>query len=121
MKRDRLGRLGEAIAADALERAGLHLLARNVRFPEGEIDLVAAEGDTLVFVEVRTRRGGAFGSPEESVTLRKQERLVRAAQRYLQQAGRETADWRIDLVAVELDPDGRLLRVEHLRAAVEEQ
>jgi putative endonuclease len=120
MKRDRLGRLGETIAAQALEDAGLRIVARNARFPEGEIDLVATEGDTLVFVEVRTRRGDSFGSPEESLTARKQERLARAAQRYLEEQGQETVDWRIDLVAVELGADGRLRRLAHLRAVVEE-
>ena len=120
MRRDRLGKLGEAIAARALERAGLRVIARNARFPEGEIDIIAQEGETLVFVEVRARRGDAFGTPEGSVTRRKQERLVRAAQRYLQGHSLEAVDWRIDLVAVEFASNGRLLRVDHLRAVVEE-
>lgn len=121
MKRAQLGRLGETIAAEALEGAGLRIVARNARFAEGEIDLVATEGDTLVFVEVRTRRGDSFGSPEESLTARKRERLARAAQRYLHEHGHDAVDWRIDLVAVELDADGRLRRLAHLRAVVEEE
>jgi putative endonuclease len=120
VKRDRFGQIGEAIAARALERAGLRVIARNVRYREGEIDIVAEEGKTLVFVEVRARRGDAFGLPEESLTRRKQVRLARAAHRYLQERGLEAVDWRIDLVAVELAPNGRLLRVDHHRAVVEE-
>ncbi|GIW08375.1 MAG: UPF0102 protein [Dehalococcoidia bacterium] len=119
MNRRQFGELGETIAARALERSGLRIVARNVRYPEGEIDIVAEDGDTLVFVEVRSRRGAAFGTPEESVTPRKRARLVSAAHRFLDEHGRAETDWRIDLIAVELAHDGRLLRVEHFRSVVE--
>ncbi|MFN8534629.1 MAG: YraN family protein [Dehalococcoidia bacterium] len=119
MRRNEFGALGERIAADHLAQRGLRIVGRNVRYREGEIDLVAEEGDTIVFVEVRARRGEAFGTPEESLTPRKQAHLVLAAQRYLAATGREGADWRIDLVAIALTTDGRLLRVTHLRSAVE--
>lgn len=74
----------ESRAAEFLRARGLRLLARNYRCRMGEIDLIADEGGTLVFVEVRLRRNGNFGGAAESITVRKQERLIRAAQHYLQ-------------------------------------
>ncbi len=86
----------------------------------GELDVVAQDGDCLVFAEVRTRRGDLFGSPEESMTPVKQQRLVALAQTWLQEHWPDDADprWRIDLVAVEMDSAGRLLRVELVSNAV---
>ncbi len=114
----RLGRRGEALAAERLVAAGYRLLARNYRCPAGEVDIVAQDGDCLVFVEVRARRGDLWGTPEESVTPAKQGRLVRVAQHYL--AGHEACDqdWRIDVVAVDLDRRGRVRRLDILRDAV---
>jgi putative endonuclease len=73
----------EALAARFLEARGLTVLARNFRARRGEIDLVARDGDTLVFVEVRLRRSTAFGGAVESITAQKRARLVAAAQTYL--------------------------------------
>ena len=73
----------EALAAKHLEAQGLRVVARNVCFRGGELDLVAEHGRTLVFVEVRFRRSAAFGDAGESVEIRKQQRLVRAAELYL--------------------------------------
>ena len=69
--RRRLGAFGERLAAAHLEAKGYRIRARNYRCREGEIDIVAQDGDTLVFVEVRTRRGDALGGPAESVTATK--------------------------------------------------
>lgn len=79
------GRDGEDRAAAHLQQAGLTLLERNVRFRGGELDLVMQEQQSLVFVEVRVRNNSRYGSGAESVTWRKQQRLVLAAQLYLQQ------------------------------------
>ena len=79
------GRAGEDRAAQHLQRAGLTLLARNVRYRAGELDLVMQEQATLVFVEVRVRNNTGFGSAAESVTRQKQQRLILAAQLFLQQ------------------------------------
>ena len=117
-RRKLLGDLGERLAAQYLEKEGYLIRERNYRCPIGEIDLVATEGDCLVFVEVRTRRGKRFGSPEESMTLTKQQRLVDLAQSYLVERGEEPPGWRIDLVAVEFSPRGVLERVELVRNAV---
>jgi len=118
-QRQQLGRLGEELAARLLERRGYIILARNYRCPQGEVDLVAQEGEHLVFVEVRARRGRAYGSPEESLRWPKGERLAAVAEHYLQDYGDQRPPWRIDLVAIELSPAGKLLRIEIIPNAVE--
>jgi putative endonuclease len=115
--RKRLGRLGENLAADHLERRGYVICQRNYRCPVGEMDIVAGDGDCLVFVEVRTRRGREYGTPEESITAAKQAKLVEVAQTYLQEHD-WPGDWRIDVVAVELTREGRLERVTVIQNAV---
>jgi len=116
-----LGKLGERLAADYLRRHGYSIRETNYRCPVGEMDIVATEGECLVFVEVRTRRGRGLGLPEESITPAKQAKLVEVAQTYLQERGETTTDWRIDVVAVELTPEGKLRRVELIRNAVTEE
>jgi putative endonuclease len=82
-KRAELGARAEELCADLLRKAGLRVLARNWRCRHGEIDLVAEEGGTLVFAEVRFRRDLRFGGAAESVTAAKQARLIAAARLYL--------------------------------------
>jgi len=105
------------LAAAHLEAQGCIVRERNWRCPVGEMDIVAEDGCCLVFVEVRTRRGRKYGSPEESVTPAKQAKLVEVAQTYLQEHSWD-GDWRIDVVAVEMTPGGKLLRVELIKNAV---
>ncbi|HZP26134.1 MAG TPA: YraN family protein [Dehalococcoidia bacterium] len=116
-----LGDFGERLAQQHLLAHGYDVIESNYRIPEGEIDLIARRDGTLVFVEVRTRRGQAMGTPTESVTPRKQTRLVAATRTYLQRFGDDPPDHRIDVIAVALAPDGRLLELEHLEAAVNDQ
>lgn len=116
--RQQLGRAGEQMAVDLLASKGYQIVARNWRSGRsGEIDLVAQDGSTLVIVEVRTRRGLAFGSAEESVTPAKQARLAALAEAYC-----ETVGWqgplRIDVVAISFSGDGRLLEIRHIKDAV---
>ncbi|MCL5108698.1 MAG: YraN family protein [Chloroflexi bacterium] len=113
-----LGRAGEDLAAEHLRRQGYRLVARNVRLPGGEIDIVAQEGDCLVLVEVRTRRGARLGTPEESITPAKKERLCRLADAYLATLAEQPSGCRMDVVAVEMTANGRLLRVELHRDAL---
>ena len=114
-----LGRRGELLAKRHLQDTGYAILEANFRTRLGEIDLVAQRDDCLVFVEVRTRRGGSLGTPEESMTAKKREHLIAAAHEYLQSRGLEDSQWRIDFIAVEMDGRGRLRRVEHIVNAVE--
>ena len=79
----------ESLAAEFLVAKGLTIVARNVRNRFGEIDLIARDGDTLVFVEVRLRRGQAFGGAAASITAAKQAKLVAAARIYLANLRRE--------------------------------
>jgi putative endonuclease len=116
--RQRLGRWGENVATIHLEATGYVILTRNWRGVGGEIDLVARDGETVVFVEVKTRRGRDFGAPEEALTPRKAEKLVSLGQQYMVDHELEDVNWRIDLISVELDRDGRLLRCDHTPCAV---
>jgi len=113
-----MGRWGETVAAHHLEAKGYQILDRNWRCRQGEIDLVAQVGETLVFVEVKTRRGLDLGTPEEGLTRRKSQKLLQLGQMYVAERGLNDVAWRIDLVAVELDKSGKLLRCEHIPNAV---
>lgn len=116
--RQGLGRRGEQLAAERLAALGYEIVERNFRCPAGEIDLVARWQDTWVFVEVRTRRGTRYGTPEESLTPRKRAHMIASAQHYLQARGLEDVPWRIDAVAVALSTGGELLRVDVIENAV---
>ena len=116
--RQRLGRWGEDVAVTYLESIDYRILSRNWRTRYGEIDLVTQVGEIIAFVEVKTRRGREFGLPEEALTDKKASRLTRLAQEYLMCNDLDDVDWRIDLVAVELDQHGKLLRCEHIPNAV---
>jgi putative endonuclease len=106
------------VAARRLAALGYEIVARNWRCEAGEVDIVARDGETWVFVEVRTRRGRRFGTPEESITGAKQARLVQTASAYLAERGLDDVDWRIDVVAIELGPGGEVWRVDVIENAV---
>ena len=99
-----VGRWGEELAAGYLRQRGYLILERNARTPYGEIDLVASRdelgGSCTVFVEVKTRRTGAFGLPEEALTARKRAHLLAAARAYLQAHPDLSDAWRIDVIAI---------------------
>ena len=118
MSRAATGSRGEHIAAAYLERAGLTILERNYRCRSGEIDLVALQGGELVFVEVRTRAGTAFGTPEESITPHKQRKMADCAFAYLAERGVRSQPWRVDVIAVELERDS-VKRIDHYRHALQ--
>ncbi len=100
MSRFLRGRSGEDEAAKFLSRSGLKILDRNFRCPGGEIDIIAGEGKTIVFVEVRSRRAGSLATPEESVSGVKQKKILHAARWYLKKRGIENSAARIDVVAI---------------------
>jgi putative endonuclease len=116
--RRRLGDLGERLAAHHLESKGYLIRERNFRTREGEIDIIAERGEVLVFAEVRTRRGETRGSAVESITPVKQRRLVALAETYGQDRSDLPEGRRIDVIALDLAPDGRLLSVNHIEGAV---
>lgn len=100
MERSEVGRTGEAIAAAYLQRRGWRILDRNVRYREGEIDLVAARAGVLAFVEVKTRQSSAFGPPAEAVTRSKQRKIRLAASRYLAERRVRAPQIRFDVVDI---------------------
>ena len=102
------GRHAEDLALAALTAEGLRLMARNYRCPQGELDLVMIDGETLVMVEVRFRRERGFGGAAASVNTRKQQKLLHAAQHFLQQDARyRRQPLRFDVVAVSETTDGK--------------
>ena len=98
--RQKLGAHGERLAARHYERAGYEVIARNWRCDEGELDLVLRRPGVLVFAEVKTRTSDAFGTPAEAVTVTKQRRIRRLAQRFCAQSGERAKDLRFDVVSV---------------------
>lgn len=115
--RKKLGAWGESVAAHHLEAKGYQIVERNWRCGLGEIDLVAKSGTDYIFVEVKTRRGKRMGSPEEGLTAAKSKKLLQLGTQYVVEHDLDV-DWQIDLVAVELDDKGKLLRCEHIPQAV---
>jgi putative endonuclease len=104
LRKVKSGRLGEDVACSLLEENLLRVLHRNVTYPDGEIDIIALDGATLVFVEVKRRRNDARGEPAEAVTPRKRERVIRAARRWLAENRRRAAAVRFDVVAIRDEP-----------------
>ena len=118
--RQHLGRLGEDLALEHLERLGLRILARNFRTRFGELDLIACDDATIVFVEVKARRVGASaGSALEAVPPRKQRQVRGMAAAWLAECDDRPrgCDLRFDVVGVTVDHGGRLVRLDHLEAA----
>jgi putative endonuclease len=119
MGRKETGALGEKLARDFLKKKGYRILETNYRYPRGEIDIIALQKDCLVFIEVRTKSSLSFGTPEESVTFTKMQHLENGAYHYLQNHPKSPENWRLDLVAVELDQDQKLKRIELIENAIE--
>ena len=105
------GQKGEALARQFLEEKGYHILETNWRYRRAEIDLIAKDGEILVFVEVKTRSNVAFGRPEEFVSDRKEQFMVAAASAYMEATGH---NWeiRFDIIAVVL-PDHSTPKIQH--------
>ena len=115
-RRGELGKRGEDLACGELERRGYVILSRRFRTRCGELDIVARDGQVLVFVEVKTRTGRNFGSPFESLTWHKQHRLARMALSYLFLKRLSNMPCRFDVVGVTFDASG-FAHVEVLREA----
>jgi putative endonuclease len=106
-ERGATGRRAEDLAVALLEGRGFRVVARNWRRPQGELDVVADDQGTCVFVEVRSRTGEEFGHPLESVNPRKRAQIVRAARLYLDQEDVRASGFRFDVVGVTFFADGR--------------
>jgi putative endonuclease len=118
--RQHLGRLGEDLALEHLERLGYRLVARNYRTRFGELDLIVCDDTTIVFVEVKARRiDASAGSAVESVPPRKQRQVRGMAAAWLVESSDRprAGDLRFDVVALTVDQAGRLVRLDHLEAA----
>ena len=111
------GQMGERLAVQHLESKGYRIREQNYRRAEGEIDIIAETDGLVVFVEVKCRRGALMGTAAEGVTPAKQRRLVALAEAYASEgaAGRAL---RIDVIAIDFAPDGRLLSLAHYENAV---
>ena len=118
MSRQEIGKLGEKLATKFLKKRGYRVLETNFRCREGEIDIVAQQKDYLVFVEVRTKSNLDFGTPEESITQGKKERLISSALSYISTHKNLPPLQRIDVVAIEVDDKGKAKRIELIENAV---
>lgn len=103
----RPGEVGETLACRHLESRGLVVVARNFRCRSGEVDVVARDGDTTVFVEVKERAGATHGAPCEAVTFGKRRRIVRAARVYAASRGLSESPLRFDVVSIDWSDEGR--------------
>lgn len=110
--RKQLGLLGEQIAAEFLAGHGYRIIERNFRCELGEIDIIAEHRGCIVFAEVRTKKKLTFGTPEESITTAKRERLISLVETYLQVNEKSDSPWRIDVVAIEIKRDNSISRIE---------
>jgi len=113
MNRRSKGKEGENLAAQFLEKKGYSILERNYRFERGEIDLVAKEGQELVFVEVKSRHSQEYGAPEESVTPAKEAQLKKVAEGYLYEHNIENQSCRFDIVTITYQHGTPVLRLIH--------
>ena len=119
MDRSRLNiaKIGESYAVAHLKARGYQILAQNYRFGRGEIDLIAQDGDCIVFVEVKARRTLKFGTPQSAVTTQKQRQISKVALGYLKAHNRFDAPCRFDVIAIHLSPQLELLKLEQIENA----
>ena len=123
-KKHELGKRGEALAASYLKRNGFTILDQNWEGDSGEIDLVALDGNTIVFVEVKTRSSESYGKAKEAVDKRKKNHVSKVAKEYLKKKGETKRRVRFDVVAVSIKGDTlfdrlRSPKIEHIKGAFE--
>ena len=121
MTKKETGDAGEKLAQRYLKKQGYRILETNYLCPVGEIDIVSLHKKVLVFTEVRTRTSNELGTPEESITPLKRSRMRKAAFHYLGSHKKLPDEWRIDVLAVELTPEGKTSRIELIESAVGEE
>ena len=116
--RKRTGDAGEKAAAKFLKEHDYDILDTNFRCRYGEIDIIARHGDCLVFVEVHTKKSLTYGTPEESITRSKMDKLILTSQTYMQQHEDAPLNWRIDVIAIVMDGDDTVRSIELIEGAV---
>ncbi len=113
-----LGDAGERLAERRIGDLGWSVIDRKWRVRGGEIDLIALDGEVLVFVEVKTRRGAVRGAAEEAIDDAKAERLLSLGEQYIaEHLEHQDRLWRVDLIAITIGPSGAIQRISHLRNA----
>jgi putative endonuclease len=109
--RMRTGKKGEDIACAYLKRRGYRIVERNYKCPLGELDIVARDGDAIVFVEVKSRKSEEFGDPQLAVGLEKQKKVSRISLTYLKEKHLYPCNARFDVVAIKMLPDGSTIEL----------
>lgn len=117
-RKQAIGRWGENVAAEYLRNRGYEIVARNLRTPYGELDVIARKDGVIVFVEVKTRTGTSYGLPEGSVTPAKIAHLLDAARHFLQTNLENDCDWRVDVIAIQGRPNKPGVEIEWFQNAV---
>ena len=114
MKSYKLGSLGEKLAVDYLKQQGYQIISKNYRCQHGEIDIIVADSEYLIFVEVKTKRNLKFGTPQEEVDWRKQERIRLVAQHYISHHPAVELDYRFDVISI-LYHSSKQYQITHLQ------
>ena len=109
------GKKGETLAEEYLKRQSFLILERNYRYGHKEIDLIGKDGNTIVFIEVKTGRSKSFGAPEWWVTLRKQKNLIEAASDFIQKKNITDCDFRFDVLTIRYEKGGEI--IDHIKNA----
>jgi len=110
------GIIGESLAIDYLRKNGCRIIKRNYRFEHGEVDIIAEDGDVLVFIEVKTFRSKVYGEPEDAVTIRKREKIRKTAEAYLFENAIEDKECRFDVIAIDLEKENSPV-IRHIKDA----
>ncbi len=117
--RKKLGMQGEKLAAKFLKRRGYKITQRNYKCKLGEIDIVAQQDKTVVFVEVKTRRTKEFGPPQYAITAAKKKQISKAALSYIREKNFTEQSCRFDVIAITFSPESRKPKIEHIENAFE--
>ncbi len=118
MKKQYLGRWGEAKAVDYLINKNVEIIARNQHTSYGEIDIIGRDGEQIVFFEVKTRTSDSFGHGEDSITNQKQVHLINSAEAYMQDHTELGEDWRIDLISIDGKPESQKIYLRWFKNAI---
>lgn len=113
--RQKLGLIGEKIAAEYLKEKGYLIKERNFRVRRGEIDLIAEFKNNLIFIEVKTRTSTIFGPPEEAVNRKKQEKYAAVIEKYLEKNQIKNIAWHFEIISILIDKKRKTARLRHLK------